>query len=376
MTPHRKSSSTSLIAAVLVLALCILIGAITAILINVPRSAARLFGPPAAGLSTYQKTIYSFRLLSNQAALNTPLDSSASSQPFTINAGESVNSIALRLEQAGLVADAQLFRYYLIYSGIDTSIQAGKYQLSAANTAVEIAQSLQDATSDEVAFVILPGWRAEEIAAVLPTSGLTISERRFLQMVESPDVSFPPGLNNLDALEGYLLPGVYVFKRDVSVEAFIYQLLFQFDELVVDDLRNRYVRQGLSLQEAVILASIVQREAVIEDEQPMIASVFFNRLANGMKLDSDPTVQYAVARPGNWWPNPLTLKDLRTDSVYNTYLYPGLPPGPICNPGLSALRAVAYPADSPYLFFRARCDGSGLHSFARTYQEHLDNACP
>jgi UPF0755 protein len=134
----------------------------------------------------------------------------------------------------------------------------------------------------------------------------------------------------------------------------------------------------LTFDEAVILASIVQREAVVEDEQPMIASVFLNRLSIGMKLETDPTVQYALGYQedrGSWWKSPLGLDDLAFDNPYNTYLYQGLPPGPICNPGLPALRAVAFPAQSPYYFFRAKCDGSGRHFFAVTFDEHLNNAC-
>jgi UPF0755 protein len=136
---------------------------------------------------------------------------------------------------------------------------------------------------------------------------------------------------------------------------------------------------GLSLFEGVTLASIVQREAVVEEEQSLIASVFLNRLRTGIKLDSDPTVQYALGLQegqNTWWPNPLNEEDLMVDSLYNTYLYPGLPPGPIANPGLSAIQAVAFPDESPYFYFRARCDGSGRHAFAVTYEEHLQNACP
>jgi UPF0755 protein len=121
---------------------------------------------------------------------------------------------------------------------------------------------------------------------------------------------------------------------------------------------------------------MVEREAVINEEKPLIASVFLNRLALDMKLDSDPTVQYAIGYDPVWWPNPLSLADLEVDSPFNTYKYAGLPPAPIANPGLSALRAVAFPADTPYFYFRARCDGSGYHDFAETFEEHLSNGCP
>jgi UPF0755 protein len=126
------------------------------------------------------------------------------------------------------------------------------------------------------------------------------------------------------------------------------------------------------------LASIIEREAVVADERPIIASVFFNRLSAGMLLESDPTVQYALGQQpdGDWWKSPLSLDDLALDSPYNTYRSAGLPPGPIANPGLSSLQAVANPADTPYFYFRAACDGSGRHAFAATFDEHLLNACP
>jgi UPF0755 protein len=148
---------------------------------------------------------------------------------------------------------------------------------------------------------------------------------------------------------------------------------------VTADLRDGFAAQGLSIPRAVTLASMVQREAMLAEEQPLIASVFFNRLSIGMKLDSDPTVQYALgynAFQGTWWTNPLSLDDLQYDSPYNTYIYTDLPPAPIANPSLSALRAVAYPAQTPYYYFRALCDGSGLHTFAQTFEEHLQNDCP
>jgi UPF0755 protein len=137
--------------------------------------------------------------------------------------------------------------------------------------------------------------------------------------------------------------------------------------------------QGLTLFQAVTLASIIEREAVNPEEMPLIASVFLNRIRLGMKLESDPTVQYSLgynATTNTWWKVPLSLADLEFDSPYNTYLYAGLPPGPISAPGVEALRAVAEPQDSPYLFFRAKCDGSGEHNFAETFEEHLLNACP
>jgi len=125
-----------------------------------------------------------------------------------------------------------------------------------------------------------------------------------------------------------------------------------------------------------VLASIIEREAVQASERPLIASVFLNRLALGIPLQADPTVQYPLGRPDAWWKAPLSIEDLQVDSPYNTYLHQGLPPGPIASPGLASLESVAAPVETSYLFFRAACDGSGRHLFATTFEEHLANACP
>jgi UPF0755 protein len=136
----------------------------------------------------------------------------------------------------------------------------------------------------------------------------------------------------------------------------------------------------MTLYNVVKLASIVEREAVLDEERPVIASVYLNRLREGVKLEADPTVQYAMgyqADTGQWWNLNLTADDYHTvDSPYNTYLYPGLPPGPISNPGISSIMAVIYPADTVYFFFRVACDSSGRHNFTESYEEHVQNACP
>jgi UPF0755 protein len=201
--------------------------------------------------------------------------------------GERVGSISYRLEQAGLVRSADAFRVYLVYSGLDTGLQAGKHDLSAAMTAVQIAAALQNPAPTEAVLTVLPGWRAEEIAATLPTTGLAFSPDGFLALVKNPpdDALLPPELAGLDTLEGFLLPGTYVFDRGASAEQVVLALLQAFNTAVTADMRSAYQRQGLDLREAVTLASIVQREAVVAEEQPIIASVFHNRLAQGMKLD-------------------------------------------------------------------------------------------
>jgi UPF0755 protein len=245
-------------------------------------------------------------------------------------------------------------------------MQSGDFTLSPAQSALEMAYALMDATPSEVPFAILAGWRLEEIAESLPTSGLRIAPEVFLAEAQRRN------------LEGYLLPGVYSTPRTATAKTLLDGLSAAFEAALTPELRAGFDNQGLTMNEAVRLASIVERETVVVDEMPLIASVFFNRLAIGMKLETDPTVQYAVGYnedQSTWWTNPLSVADLKFDSPYNTYLYPGLPPGPICSPSPEALRAVAFPAQTPYYYFRAACDGSGRHNFAETYEEHVGNEC-
>lgn len=347
---------------------------------RLPRLAREKFGPPGNSLGLSEKVIYSYRLLASQELLLSPLDPAGEPRPFTIEMGEPVDSIAYRLEAERLIPSAEPFLAYLVYAGLDTRVQAGEYRLSPSLAPVEIARQLLDAVPEDVAFVILPGWRMEEVSAALPTSGLQITEQEFLYLARNPPAELlPSGFPPLTSLEGFLMPGSYQVNRGTSARGLLELLLGRFDQSVTQELRGAYAANGLDLFEAVTLASIVQREAVVADEQALIASVFYNRLAIGMRLESDPTAQYALGYQllqKTWWKNPLSGADLRVNSSYNTYVTFGLPPGPISNPALEVLRAVAYPEQSGYYYFRARCDGSGRHFFAVTYEEHLQNACP
>jgi UPF0755 protein len=350
-------------------------------LVQIPSLAEAQFGYASSRLDLPDRYWYSIRLILNHDKLTTPLDAQGSPRLFIIKSGETAEQVAVRLQSEGLIRDSESFRDYMVYSGLDTAIQAGEYEISPAWNAIEIGHHLLDATPDQITFVILAGWRVEEIAASLPTSGLQITPDEFLQFVRNPPAEWhPAGRNSAGfSLEGYLFPGEYRFRRDASVREVVAAFLERFNQQVDSNLREAFSRQGLTLHEAVTLASIVHREGVVEEERPMIASVFYNRLRAGMKLDADPTVQYALGYNSlqqTWWTNPLSHNDLMINSPYNTYQTTGLPPTPICNPSLSALQAVAYPADSPYFYFRARCDGSGRHSFAKTFEEHLQNACP
>lgn len=381
MPKRRRSSSVWGAFFLPLVGLCLVaIVVLLASLWSVTTRAEALFGPPAPGLSASQRLVLSTMLVTQSDDLLQPTYPGSPLVTFNIELGESLPSITGRLWEAGLIADPGAFRAYLQYTGMDTSLKAGEYMLSAGMPPVEIAQALQTTPLGSTTLAILAGWRIEEVAAALPSSGLEISPDEFLlaARIQPQGYSFSDQIP-FDSTEGFLMPGTYEMERQTTASQLLAGILTNFDTSLSSEMRSGFSQQGLTLYQAVTLASIIEREAIIDDEMPLIASVFYNRLAIGERLAADPTVQYAIgynASQGLWWTNPLSLQDLEYDSPYNTYLYTGLPPGPICNPGLTALNAAAFPADTPYYYFRAACDGSGRHLFARTFEEHLENACP
>ena len=346
-------------------------------IVAVVGTAENQFGEPARSLHPLQIVQYSARLVWADGLITHAPRPGAAEQPFEIQPSESVDSICQRLESDGLVLDGALVRDYLIYTGKDTGVQAGRYRLSASMSIVELAGRLQDATPSDVDFVVLAGWRIEEVAGALPSSGLTVSAEEFIRTASAPQPEFH-FLEGAGTAEGFLYPDTYVVPRSITALELLSVFLRNFNEHMSPEIQSGFAAQGLGTYDAVVLASIVQREAVRMEEAPLIASVYLNRLRDGMKLDADPTVQYAIGynlSQVTWWTNPLSLEDLRTASPYNTYLNGGLPPAPIANPGASALMAVASPERSAYYFFNARCDASGFHTFATTFEEHLANLC-
>jgi UPF0755 protein len=380
--PYKRSPNPSFGCLLAVFTVCSIFCIVAGqILYTIPQQANEIFGQPSSRVSSIKRWLLAWQLWKNKNELTTPYVPGGSEQNFRVEMGEGVRSIAGRLQQQGLIAHAEAFEAYLVYRGLDVSLQAGDYTLSPAMTAISIAHAMQDATPTHVTFHVLAGWRLEEIAAALPTSGMNISPNDFLALarLKPEGYDFSASLPGSASAEGYLSPGVYEFPRQTPATEFISTLFHAFEANQPANLRQDFAIHGLSLHEGVILASIIEREAIQEDEMPTIASVFYNRLALGMNLAADPTVQYALgfnAAQQTWWTNPLSLADLEFASPYNTYHNPGLPPGPICNPGLSALKAAANPAETPYYFFRAACDGSGRHNFAATFDEHQANQCP
>lgn len=315
--------------------------------------------------------------------LKQPLGQGQQPVPFVVEAGQNAGAIADALEAGGLVSDKSLFLNYLRYHGLDSELEAGSYEIDPRWTIPDLALGLTQSSGQEIELRFLEGWRAAEMADYLSTlTPARIDPRHFLAIVRRQrpfdlrPYAFLSGLPDTVPLEGYLFPDTYRVPIDADAEHLIDLLLRTFDRRVSLELRNAFVANGLTLHEAVTLASIVERETPLASERPLVAAVFYNRLAQTMRLEADPTVQYAVGYHSptqSWWKSPLTRADLQVDSPYNTYRYEGLPPAPIANPGLASIEAVAFPAVSDDLYFVADCNAAGAHLFSQTYAQHLVN---
>ncbi|MCS7282165.1 MAG: endolytic transglycosylase MltG [Anaerolineae bacterium] len=308
---------------------------------------------------------------------------------FVVQPGETAAQVAQRLQAMGLIRDAELFRRYLQYKGMDAGIEAGTYTLRRTMTIPEIAEALQTGHRPERVLTVREGLRLEEVAAVVAAqTGIPEEEFRDFATTgwRASDLPVKYGfLNTLPpkaTLEGFLFPETYRLPEKVTPYDVVARMLATFDARVTEEMRLAGANQGLTLYQMVTLASIVEREAVIPEERPIIASVFLNRLREGWLLGADPTVQYALGydeKTGSWWRrlyfDELGITSLADiDHPYNTYRYPGLPPGPICSPGLASIQAVAFPAQTEYFYFIADCHKrDGSHLFARTEAEHNAN---
>ncbi len=333
-------------------------------------------------LAAVRGGIRQFALIGRDDDLAATVSSDSTPRRFTVSSGDTPAVIARNLLAASLILDADLFVDYVRAEGLDTQLEAGTYFLNQAQTVPQIAQMLTDSRFSQITFTILPGWRIEEIADVIDANPLFgFSGAEFLAVVGPGavvDPTFAAGVN-LPAgasLEGFLFPETYQLAPETTPVGLRETLLAAFLAAVEGEVTQAAAARNLTLYEVVTMASIVQREAVRADEQPLIASVYYNRLRAGMKLDADPTVQYPLGRSrGTWWA-PITQADYQgVNSPYNTYLQPGLPPGPIASPGITAIRAAVYPETSAYFYFRADCRDDGYHDFATTYEEHLANGC-
>lgn len=272
--------------------------------------------------------------------------------------GSGLNSITPQLKKEGLIKSEFVFKLLVKQKGLSDKLQAGTFEVSPAMSAEEILKVLT--TSPKETWVtILEGWRVEEVAQKLGEQ-LGVEKEEFLKY----------------AKEGYMFPDTYLFPYEISTKRIAEIMMENFESKYSPDLRAKMKDQGLTEEEGIILASIVEREARTDKVRTEVAGILLRRLKIEMGLNADATVQYALGfqpKERSWWKRNLTLNDLKIDSPYNTYIHAGLPPTPIANPSLSSLKAVANAnASTPYLYYYH--DSKGNSYYAKTLEEHNKNA--
>lgn len=305
-----------------------------------------------------------------------PVDAANEDILVTIPKGASSARIGEILHENGLIRDAELFRYYIRFKEMGTKLQAGDYIFAKGMTIDQLIKKMAsgDVFIETFTFTIPEGLSVPQIAEHLASKGI-VDKEVFLKEVNEGTFDYdfvkaiPEKKDRKYRLEGYLFPETYEMKKGATEHEIIDRLLKQFDHVVTDEWEAQLETLGLTLDEAVTLASIVEREAVLAEERPIIAGVFYNRIEKDWLLQSCATVQYILGKQRDV----ITYADLEVDDPYNTYIYEGLPPGAISNPGASALRAVVFPEEHSYFFFVTKKDGSGSHHFSKTYAEHLKN---
>ena len=294
----------------------------------------------------------------------------ATSRTFTIQSGETLTGVAQRLHGAGFIRSPVLLRVLARGRGAETGIRAGFYRFPAGATSNQILDLLMAGSNDLVRVTIPEGWTSNRIAAHLEERDITDAVE-FRTVVSSPELMRSYGIEALTA-EGYLFPDTYYFPRGYGAEAVARHMVDTFFGRLVE-IHPGARPDAPELHDKVILASIVEREYRLPREAPLIASVFNNRLQSNARLESCATIVYIITEiQGHEHPERIYEADLEIESAFNTYRSRGLPPAPIANPGLTALRAALYPADTDYRYFVVKDPDTGAHHFSSVLSEHSE----
>jgi UPF0755 protein len=290
-----------------------------------------------------------------------PVNKKGENQNFVVEEGATLKQVAVDLENADIIRSNTLFRLAGRLMGHDHHIKTGEYRLNGAMPPLQILETLKEGRIITHSITIPEGFNLEQIADLLEQKGLS-NKASFLEQARDGSLIARLGLSG-DTLEGYLYPDTYRFQRNVTAGKIIDVMVKRFRDIITP-LEARINDSGMTLEQVITLASIVEKETGCPEERPMISRVFLNRLEKNMRLESDPTVIYGISNfNGN-----LTKRDLKTKTPYNTYIIRGLPPGPIASPGLAAISAVLNPVEGNYYYFVSK--NNGTHYFSKTLKEH------
>lgn len=296
--------------------------------------------------------------------INTPLAVKGETKEVTIEKGLGVKAIGRQLESEGLIRDANYFNLYIYLSNVK-NLQAGDYSLSPSMSIPEIINILASGkvVSHDIKITIPEGFTLKQIDDQLARSGL-IQPGELINLNPSPITN---RYSLVSGLEGYLFPDTYIFDKKSTTQDIVQKMLDNFDKKVTPEMRAEIEKQGRTLNDVIIMASIVQQEASSTEEMSRIAGVFYNRIAIDMPLQSDATVNYITGKGLRQ----ATTEDTKIDSPYNTYKYRGLPPTPICNPGLDAIKAAIRPEKNDYYYFLHPLNAPTV--FSKTEEDHRAN---
>ena len=291
-----------------------------------------------------------------------PQNNMSKNVKVAINQGESLDIISKNLLNKGVITNKRIFQLITKIKGLDTSIPIGTFNLKSVNVNKDIINHLVFGIPERRRVTILEGWNSRQLAKHLSNEmGLdydniikTVNDKNFIKSLKIQS----------ESLEGYLYPDTYFFYDGVDEVSVIKRLVRESQVFWNDSNIAMANSMNFSQHEILTLASIIEGEAIYDSERPIISAVYHNRLKRGMKLQADPTIQYVIEDG----PRRLLNKDLRIKSPYNTYLYKGLPPGPINSPGFMSLHAALYPQENEYLYFVAK--GDGYHTFSKNEKEH------
>jgi UPF0755 protein len=283
-----------------------------------------------------------------------------------VRRGEAFSRIADSLEARGIIRSRTTFMIVARVLGGAERVQAGKYTFASGISNMDLFLTLRDGSANQLIKVSIPEGARPRLQAKIFARAIGIDSARYVNIAYDPEVARDYEIEGA-SLEGYLLPETYSLRWGMDERELIAMQLHEFNRFFSDSLKERARELGWSVHQAVTFASIVEGEAVLNEERPVIAGVYHNRLRMGMKLEADPTIQYLFDER----PRRVLYADLRRDSPYNTYLYTGLPPGPVNDPGKASMLASLYPASHPYIFFVAT--GKGGHWFASSYTQHMMN---
>lgn len=285
----------------------------------------------------------------------------------TIESGSGTSQIAQTLVDHGIIDSADQFKLWSRIKGYDSDYKAGTYALSPSMDFDTIGEIIIGGKISTLNFTIPEGYTIYQVADSLAADGL-VDRDRFVQLLEEGqwDYDFLDGAqNNKNHLEGYLFPNTYTVGEGATEEDYISVMLDQFGKEITDEHYKKAKKLGMTMNDIVIIASIIERECKVDDERPLVASVIYNRLEEGMSLQMCSTVQYVLGKQKEV----LTYADTRIESPYNTYINPGLPPGPICSPGLAAIEAALNPANTDYLYFVLSEKLDGTSNFSSDYEK-------